>query len=150
MGGTIAAVTTRHYIRYRSDYKYQLAEDYVVEVPILPKTDIRTDFIALDLVGKLTLKNGYAWDGPSGPVIDTEQNMRASVVHDALYQLMRQGHLSSRTWRRAADQVFRDLCKADGVSGYTANIWYRALRKLGKPAASPAGKKRIRRAPTGS
>ena len=51
MRGTIAAVTTRHYIRYRSDYKYQLAEDYVVEVPILPKTDIRTDFIALDLVG---------------------------------------------------------------------------------------------------
>jgi len=140
-------VTTRHYIRYRSDYKYQLAEGYVVEVPILANADIKTEFIELDIVGELTIKKGYAWDGPSGPVVDTDENMRASLVHDALYQLMRQGHLSSRTWRRTADQVFRDLCKADGVSGYTANIWYRALRKFGKPAASPEGKKRIRRAP---
>lgn len=144
---TIGAVTTRHYIRYRSDYKHQLAEGYVVEVPILPKTDIKTEFIELDIVGQLTIKMGYAWDGPSGPVIDTNENMRASLVHDALYQLMRHGHLSARTWRKTADKIFRDLCKADGVSGYRANTWYRALRKFGKPAASPEGKKRIRRAP---
>ena len=73
--------------------------------------------------------------------------MRASLVHDALYQLMRQEHLKTRTWRKAADRVFRDLCKEDGVSGYRANIWYKALRKFGKPAASPEGKKKIRKAP---
>ena len=144
---TIDVVATRNYIRYRSDYKHQLAEGYVVEVPILPNADIKSEFIALDIVGQLTIKMGYAWDGPSGPVIDTTENMRASLVHDALYQLMRQGHLSSHTWRKTADQVFRDLCKADGVSGYRANTWYRALRNFGKPAASPEGKKRIHRAP---
>ena len=140
-------MTTRNYIRYRTDYKYQLAENYAIDVPVLPNADIKTDFIELDIIGQLTIKKGYAWDGPSGPVIDTDENMRASLVHDALYQLMRQQHLSTRTWRKAADEVFRDLCKQDGVSGYRANIWYKALRRFGKPAASPEGKKKIRKAP---
>ena len=141
-------MTTRGYIRYRSDYKYQLAESYSIDIPILPNADIKTDFIELDIIGQLTLKKGYAWDGPSGPVIDTEENMRGSLVHDALYQLMRNDLLKTRTYRKAADRIFRDLCKEDGVSGYRANVWYRALRNFGKPAASPTGKKKIRRAPS--
>jgi len=142
-------MATRRYIRYRSDYKHQLAEDYVVDIPVLPNADIQAEFIELDIIGRMTVKAGYAWDGPSGPVIDTEENMRASLVHDALYQLMRQGHLKAHTWRRTADQLFRDMCKEDGVSSVTANVWYRALRRFGKPAASPAGKKKVRRAPRG-
>jgi len=140
-------VTTRNYIRYRSDYKYQLAEGYEIDIPILPNRDIKTDYISLDIAGTLLIKKGYAWDGPSGPVIDTPENMRASLVHDALYQLMRSKELSHRNCRRTADELFRDLCKQDGVSTYRANIWYRALREFGKPAASPAGKKQVRRAP---
>ena len=140
-------MATRNYIRYRSDYKYQLAEACVIDISILPNTDIKTDYIELDIIGQLTIKKGYAWDGPSGPVVDTEENMRGSLVHDALYQLMRIDLLKTRSFRKIADRVFRDLCKEDGVSGYRANIWYRALRKFAKPAASPEGKKKIRRAP---
>jgi hypothetical protein len=140
-------MTTRAYIRYRSDYKYQLAEGYEINISIRPKADIKTEFTDLDTAGKLTVKRGYAWDGPSGPVIDTQDNMRASLVHDALYQLMRNKQLNARTHRRAADRAFRDICKADGVSGRTANIWYKGLRRFGKPAASPANKKKIARAP---
>ncbi len=140
-------MTTRAYIRYRSDYKYQLAEGYEIKISIRPKADIKTEFTDLDTAGKLTVKRGYAWDGPSGPVIDTQDNMRASLVHDALYQLMRNKQLNARTHRKAADRVFREICKADGVSGRTANIWYKGLRRFGKPAASPANKKKIARAP---
>ena len=138
---------TRGYIRYRSDYKHQLASAYKVVVPIFPAEDIATDFIELDTWGELTVRNAYAWDGPSGPVIDTPQNLRASLVHDALYQLMRLGELSARSQRKNADKVFRDICKEDGVSGWTANVYYKALRKFGKPAASPENKKKIHRAP---
>ena len=80
-------------------------------------------------------------------VIDTRENLRASLVHDALYQLMRQEKLSSRTHRRAADQIFKDLCKDDGVPNLHASTYYKALRKYGKPAASPASKKKILEAP---
>ncbi len=140
-------MTTKGYIRYRSDYKYQLAEGYEISVAIRPKSNIETDFIDLDTDGNLTVKNGYAWDGPSGPVKDTDQNMRASLVHDALYQLMRNGKLKPRTHRKAADQEFKDICKADGVSSFRASVYYKALRKFGKPAASPQNKKIVVRAP---
>jgi hypothetical protein len=140
-------MTTGH-IRYRSEYKYQLANPYQIDIKILPATDIVTDFIDLDGAGKLTVKKGYAWDGPSGPVIDTKENLRASLVHDALYQLMRNEELKTRTHRRAADRLFREICKEDGVSTRVANVYYKVLRKVGKPAASPENKKNIHRAPT--
>lgn len=138
---------TKGYIRYRSEYKYQLANPYQIDIPILPSDDILTDYIELDSGGELTVKKGYAWDGPSGPVIDTKENMRASLVHDALYQLMRHEKLKTRAHRKTADKLFRDICKQDGVSRIRANIYYQALRKYGKPAASPENKKKIRRAP---
>ncbi|MDX8385364.1 MAG: DUF1353 domain-containing protein [Gallionella sp.] len=140
-------MATEEYIRYRSDYKYQLANSYKINIPIKPHTDIEIKFIALDTNGNLLIKKDYAWDGPSGPVIDTEENMRASLVHDALYQLMRYNKLISRTHRKTADQLFKDICKADGVSNFWASAYYKALRKFGKPAASPQNKKKIHRAP---
>ena len=140
-------MTTKGFIRYRSDYKYQLAEGYQIKTLIRPKAAINTDFIDLDIAGILLVKKAYAWDGPSGPVKDTPENMRASLVHDALYQLMRIKELNTRTHRKTADIQFMEICKADGVSSRTANLWYRGLRRFGKPAASPENKKNIVRAP---
>jgi hypothetical protein len=140
---------TTGYIRYRSEYKYQLASEYRLHISIRPTEDVITEFIELDASGALRLMNGYAWDGPSGPVIDTRENMRASLVHDALYQLMRHGELNARTTRKAADKIFREICKEDGVSSFRANLYYKALRRYGKPATSPGNKKKIRRAPKG-
>ena len=140
-------MATEGYIRYKADYKYQLANSYKINVSIKPNTDIDTDFISLDTSGNLLVKKGYTWDGPSGPVIDTDENMRASLVHDALYQLMRNEKLSARSHRKAADQLFKAICKDDGVSNLRASIYYKALRKFGKPAASPQNKKIVHRAP---
>ncbi len=140
-------MATRGYIKFRSDYKYQLAYDYQINISIRPKSDIETDFIDLDTLGKMVVKKGYAWDGPSGPVRDTKKNLRASLVHDALYQLMRHEKFKARTHRKAADQIFKDICRKDGVSKFWASRFYKALRRFGKPAASPGKKKKVLRAP---
>jgi hypothetical protein len=105
-----------------------LAEGYEVKLSITPKSDINTDFIALDVAGNLLVKRGYAWDGPFGPVKDNRENMRASLVHDALYQLMRSEEISARTHRKAADKIFKKMCKNDGVSNLAASTYYKALR----------------------
>ena len=138
---------SQHNIRYKASYKYQLFRSYEVDCGILPAEGVVTDFIELDSEGWLTIKKGYAWDGPSGPVQDTRETMRASLVHDALYQLMRLEELSARKHRKAADRLFRNMCKKDGVSGFWANRFYDALRRFGKPAASPQNKKKIHIAP---
>ena len=57
-------------ITYKAGYKYQLKEDYIDTIDIKPGEAIVTEYIALGLDGTLTIRDGYAWDGPSGPTID--------------------------------------------------------------------------------
>lgn len=99
-------------IKYRKGYKYQLAEEYGVDIPILPPSPIEAEYISLSTSGRLTIKNGYAWDGASGPTIDTPNAMRGPLVHDALYQLIREGFLPM-DFRQNADDVLEQLCDED-------------------------------------
>lgn len=121
-------------------YKYQLVEDYVDEIPIRPDNYVNSRFIKLTKSGKLTIKNGYAWDGPSGPTIDTPTFMRGSLVHDALYQLIRERHLKFPADRKPADQLLRDICIADGMSRKRATYVYDGVRLGGGKSAKPRNK----------
>jgi hypothetical protein len=133
-------------IEYKAFYKYQLAKGYILVLPFAPMSDIRTKYIDFTRDGVLHVKRGYAWDGASGPLVDTQKNMRGSLVHDASYQLMRT-NLLHQGLRDKADQLFRDIVIEDGVSKWRAYVWYYGLRWLGKPAASPHSRKETREAP---
>ncbi len=133
-------------IRYRSGYKYQLAEEYQVQVSVKQANDIKRDFIELTPEGMLTIKKGYAWDGPSGPTCDAPNFMRGSLVHDALYQLLR-NEVIDEQWRDEADDELRRICREDGMSRIRAKWVHFAVRKWGKVAASPESKKKIHIAP---
>ena len=133
-------------IAYKAGYKYQLTEDYVTSVSIMGEGMIETEYIALYSDGMLTIRRGYAWDGPSGPTIDTLNFMRGALVHDALYQLMREQHLS-RDCRESADRILQRLCIEDGMTRLRAWWVYHVVRLGGGPAADPAHSKRVIRAP---
>lgn len=135
------------FIQYKAGYKYQLVADYTINTKIKPANDVVTDYILLDSKGVLTVKKGYAWDGTSGPVIDTDENLRASMVHDAFYQLMRMRKLKSTEHKEASDKLFRNMCKIDGVPSPVAQLYYFALEKMGKPSTDPANAKTVYRAP---
>jgi hypothetical protein len=121
-------------IRYCDGYKYQLAEDYHVQTAVLPFANIDHDFIKLSDVGVLTIRKGYAWDGPSGPTVDSKNFMRGSLVHDALYQLMREKLLDGG-WRETADSELRRICREDGMSWVRAWWVYRGVRLGGEGSA---------------
>ena len=133
-------------IKYRDGYKYQLTEDYTVELRHNPVKNIDTEYISINVSGKLTIKKGYAWDGASGPTIDTKNSMRGALVHDALYQLMRE-KLISRSYRIYADKEFYQMIREDGMSWLRAKIWYRSVRVAAYPFASPSKRKKIIIAP---
>lgn len=123
-------------IRYQDGYKYQLKDDYVIVLAdIVPDAPIATEFLEMDLKGTLTIKEGYAWDGPSGPTVDTLNFMRGSLVHDALYQLMREKHLNEDVCRPKADRHLQRLCIEDGMSSWRAWYVYQGVRFFGKSAA---------------
>ena len=134
-------------IAYKGGYKYQLKQDYSVIIPIKPKSDKNSQFITLNNSGILTIKNGYAWDGPSGPTIDTQNFMRGSLVHDALYQLMREGFLDYKIYRKKADRLLQEHCRQDGMSSIRAWWVYQGVRFGGGTSADPDKKRPVKYAP---
>ena len=124
-------------IKYKDGYKYQLAETYSVKVGVFPSAPVQHEYISLSQHGFLTIRKGYAWDGPSGPTIDTKNFMRGSLVHDALYQLIGEGLLSMND-REQADKELRRICLEDGMSEARAWWVYKAVRLFGsEPASNP-------------
>lgn len=123
-------------IKYRAGYKYQTVEHAVFFTSTSPIETVSTQFIELTERGKLTIKAGYAWDGPSGPTVDSKNFMRGSLAHDALYQLMREGHLSEKLHRAAADKLLRKLCREDGMSAIRVWWVYQGVRLGGKSSAT--------------
>jgi hypothetical protein len=137
------------FIAYKGGYKYQLKAPYAVRIPLCPAAPIQTPYICLDMVGELLVKEGYAWDGPSGPTLDTLNFMRGSLVHDALYQLMRERCLDHLVHRVTADRVLRDMCLADGMWRLRAWWVYLGVRWFADFAADPAVKHPLTYAPKG-
>lgn len=133
-------------MKFRSGYKYQLAEPYSIQTRIIQISRIETMFISLDETGLLTIRSGYAWDGPSGPAIDTLNAMRGSLVHDCQYQLMRMGLLDEK-FRRAADEDFRRMCREDGMSRFRAWYFFVGVDTFAAGAASADARKKIITAP---
>ena len=72
--------------------------------------------------------------------------MRGSLVHDAMYQLIRSKDIEEE-WRNEADEELRRLCREDGMWKIYSNWIYWAVRKFGKVAADPASRKKIHVAP---
>ncbi len=121
----------------RRHYKYTLFADYKHQTDLrIARTFEIPPVIMLEADGLLTVKKGYAWDGPSGPTIDTPDFMRGSLVHDVLYQLMRE-KVIPQDQREYADKLLREICLEDGMSRIRAWWVYQAVRLGGASSAAP-------------
>ena len=133
-------------IHYKGGYKYQLVKKYKCKVCIHPIKTLNLKYIRLATTGTLTIRSGYAWDGPSGPTIDTKSFMRGSLIHDALYQLLRDSDLP-QCYRKQADIELRKTCLEDGMFSLFAWIVYNMVRVFAGKAASKEMKRKVITAP---
>ncbi len=128
----------------RRKYKYNLHSDFEfdADIQVNEDADIQVnedkdgELLSITKSGKLVIKKGYSWDGPSGPTIDTKNFMQGSLVHDALYQLMREGVIAQHQ-RKRADEILREICIADKMSKLRAWYVYKAVRIGGASSAKP-------------
>lgn len=117
-------------LRYLGGYKYQLKSNVVLQTKLRPTQPcIVQGYIFLGTDGKLFIYSGYAWNGCT-LAFDNKRNIRASLVHDALYQLM-QEELLERYWKPSADRLFYDLLLEDGSCFLTAEVYYAAVYTFG-------------------
>jgi len=125
-----------------SKYKYKLSENFYERTEILPKEKLFISdlskmgkiYVSLATDGLLTIHSDYAWDGPSGPTIDTPDFLIASLVHDAIYQMLREKKLP-QSIRKTADQIMRRICIEEGMSNLRAFYVYWAVRAFGSSSA---------------
>ena len=119
---------------------YRVTRRIRFQTGILGKSYVIADkagapLLLLDYDGWLTIEPGYQWDGASFIVIDRKANMRASLLHDALYQLMR-AELLGQEYRVVADRLYRDMYLDDGDDVPPApegSSWFRRkMRAFGK------------------
>ena len=125
---------------YKGDYKYVTAAVEAYETGIETEKLHTSSHGELSPSGRLTIKKGYAWDGPSGPTIDTPSIMRGSLVHDCLYQLLRETDFGAPEThdrrRKKADEILYQICIEDGMWKWRAKWILAAVRKGGGPAAA--------------
>lgn len=112
-------------------YKFKVEENFSIELPI-KIADFEQPY-ATSKNGILEIKKGYAWDGASGPVINTQDTLVASLVHDVLYQAMRLNLIKPNSAnRKIADKNFFEILKMHGVNSIRRKVWYFAVRLFGK------------------
>lgn len=125
------------YQKKRKLYKYKLTSPYSIKINWLQGKNVAISgkwIIVKDSF--LCIRQAYAWDGPSGPSIDTKTFMRSSLVHDALYQLIRE-NIIPFSYRKQADQEMRKINIEDGMNKFRAWYTYWAVRLFGKYYAKP-------------
>jgi hypothetical protein len=125
---------------YKGSYKYVLACNLSHPTKIVNE-GFKLPLCEIEPSGFLHVLIGYSWDGPSGPTIDTKSFIRGSLIHDALYQLLREtgfgkGHDKHDVRRYRADQILRNVCIEDGMWKWRAKWVFRGVRVGGGPAAA--------------
>ncbi len=137
-------------IKYRDikRYLYQLTEGYRLKLDDILPDDVAIDtgyivFFGGDgVIPAITIHKGYAWDGPSGPPkwwikllwgkwkkAYLKKCLRASLVHDALCQLINNGILDGAIWGDYADRLLERILIEDGMSEWWAAKWYWTVKK---------------------
>ncbi|MEJ1377973.1 MAG: hypothetical protein RPU32_08400 [Candidatus Sedimenticola sp. (ex Thyasira tokunagai)] len=127
----------------RLKYKYTLHDAYSHPDPtgIEVVKAIDQKMLDLDEDGRLTIHKGYSWDGATSTP-DSASIMKGSLVHDALYQLMREEKIGFDQ-RLRADQLLREICIDSGMFKPYAWWVFWAVRLFGACNAMPD----LRRAP---
>ncbi len=138
-------VKNKAQIRYMGGYRYLLVAVYSVQTKISGQR-IDSEYINLQTDGMLTIEAGYCWDGASGPAVDTNTIMRGSLIHDALYQLLRMEFLAEE-FRQASDRELYRACREDGMGWFRAKYVYRAVRLFGRSSAAAENRRQVQVAP---
>ncbi len=98
--------------------------------------EIKHRLFSLTNDGWLVIFEDYPWDGASGPTIDSKSSIRGSVVHDALYEMLRLGLLPHDPCFHLANLELRKILIEDGMWVWRANVWFRMVERFGSASAA--------------
>ena len=97
------------YYKKRKKWKYVLQKDYTcqADIPVDELCDLA--FLKLEKNGNLTIKKNYAFDGATGLIFTPKSLIKGSLIHDALYQLIREKKIDIKC-KKIADEILAQNC----------------------------------------
>ena len=112
-----------------SKWKFVVTDRVEVFVPELKDKIVVSKYFDV-IKGLVIIHKGYAWDGASGPVVNTENTLLGTLVHDVIYQAIEEGQLDV-SYRVNGDNAFYRILRERGVSYFRAKAWFLAVRLFG-------------------
>lgn len=145
---------------FKEGYKYVITRPFHVLTEIKPPmtrritrqtVDVNNTAVVIPLVtlepsGWLTIHAGYAFDGASGPTIDTLDSMSGAAVHDAGYQLIRLQKIDA-CHKEYFDELFHAIMVEDGMVKPRASLWLWAVKTFGRSSTRPSAEPQEKVAP---
>lgn len=116
-------------------YKYRLLKDiegWIDFQHLMLDKPIHTEYCSLFTSGRIIGRKNYAWDGASGPTVDTTSSMHCSLDHDILWQLIEEGYLS-KEWYPISNDHLEDQGEKDGMWPIRAKLWNTSVTYFGRP-----------------
>lgn len=115
-----------------ANYKYVVTKEYEMQLEYRD-IEIENFYFKLSKKGILKIKGGYRWDGATGRfVLDTNTFMLGSLVHDCLYQMLRDYDIEDRkTFRYIADNTLIEICNQEGMNKIKQKLVYIGVRLFG-------------------
>ena len=140
-------------MKYQKVQGWRVAETWEIQTQIAVDRIIRTQWI--DLVkGLLVMKQGFCFEGSCpGPRwllkilgILGKKSKQGYCVHDAIYYLIRNGHLEP-TWKEAADELMREIHLKDKMAKPAAKVVHKSVVSFGDFAIDPVNRVKVQTAP---
>lgn len=113
-------------------YKYKTTQPLVFKTELRPAEDIVHPYFTISKDGTVSVPAGYAWDGPSGPAIDTKNFMRGSLAHDIPYQANQLCLPLPSDWKEKTDKTLQRMCLEDGMTKLRAWWVYTSVKAFGR------------------
>jgi len=131
-------------LKYRQVQGFRVEVTWEYQTQIAVDRSIKTEWVDL-IQGLLVMKKGFCFE-PSGPTIKTASIMQGCCAHDAIYYLIRNGHLEKH-WKELADDLMREIHLKDKVAEIRASYFHWSVINFGKPAIDPRKRKKVLTAP---
>jgi hypothetical protein len=140
-------------MKYQKVQGFRVADTWEIQTQIATDRIIRTQWI--DLVkGLLVMKQGFCFEGSApGPKwllkalgILGKKSKRGYCAHDAIYDLIRNGHIEP-FWKEAADDLMNEIHLKDRMARPAAKIVHRSVVSFADFAIDPANRIKIQTAP---
>lgn len=140
-------------MEYQKVQGFRVYKTWSYQTNIATDRRIRTYYIDL-IEGLLVMKRGFCFEGSApGPKwflkligILGKKSKRGYCAHDAVYDLIRKGHIETR-WKGYADDLMHEIHKRDAMVRPSAKIVYKAVVNFADFAIDPANRMKVLKAP---